>query len=198
MRGYKIQQMTIWNIFLTFSQKIGFEISCKLSPLPVLLYVGFPLKDTDFRNTFAITGSEIIRKAWSVVWNTVLKNRGLLNHHLSFTHTSSPYTPSVNKMPSFCAMAKKCNIFSFELHSNILNLHWNGDVFNKRFVISPRTGVFSCLAVTKTAKSDHPCIRRWFLFCICLKDGLIKWEIKLNKRLNYITQFWILAIMPKS
>ena len=39
--------------------------------------------------------------------------------------------PAINKMPSFCAMAKECNIVSFELCSNMLNSQWNGDVFNQ-------------------------------------------------------------------
>ena len=33
-------------------------------------------------------------------------------------------------------MAKECDIFSFELHSNLLNRHCHGDVL-ERFVISP-------------------------------------------------------------
>ena len=37
------------------------------------------------RNIFTVAGSEIIRKTRPVVWNicTMLKNHGLLNHHLS-------------------------------------------------------------------------------------------------------------------
>ena len=46
----------------------------------------------------------------------------------TFTRHRSPYIPAVNKMPSVCAMAKECDVFSFELHSNMFNLHFNGDV----------------------------------------------------------------------
>ena len=65
-----------------------------------------------------------------------------------FSRHRSPYASApVNKMPSFCAMAKECDIFSFELHSNMLNHHWNGDIFNRRFVISPSTCVLHiCLS----------------------------------------------------
>ena len=47
-----------------------------------------------------------------------------------FTRHSSFYVQVVNKIPSFCAMAIECDIFSFELHSNMLSLHRNGNVFN--------------------------------------------------------------------
>ena len=80
---------------------------------------------------------------------------------MPFTRYRSPYATAVNKMPSFCAMAKECDIFSFELHSNMLNLHWNDDVFNKRFYCNlSKNWSFTCLSVTKTAKYDHPCIGR--------------------------------------
>ena len=40
-----------------------------------------------------------------------------------FTRQHSPYVPAVNRMPSFCEMAKENDIFSFELHSNMLNIY---------------------------------------------------------------------------
>ena len=48
-----------------------------------------------------------------------------------FTRHHSPYIPAINKMPSLCAMAKECDIFSFELHSNMLKLHWNCNVLTR-------------------------------------------------------------------
>ena len=41
----------------------------------------------------------------------------------AFTRHRSPYVPAVNEMPSFCAVTKEYDMFSFELHSNMLNLH---------------------------------------------------------------------------
>ena len=105
-----------------------------------------------------------------------------------------------------CAMAKECDLFSFELDSNMLNLHWNGDAFNQRCVISPRSGVCTYLSVTKTAKSDHPCIGRKMLFFFCFflfvpysLKGLQFWlygRLNTCKRLYYIARFWISAIVP--
>ena len=63
--------------------------------------------------TFAVTGSEIRRKARSAEWNTMV--------FYSFTRHRSSYAPAVNKMPSFCATAKKYDVFSFEVHSDLLN-----------------------------------------------------------------------------
>ena len=41
-------------------------------------------KKIGLRNTFAVTGSEIVRQTPPVEQNMMLKNHGLLNHHLSF------------------------------------------------------------------------------------------------------------------
>ena len=88
-----------------------------------------------------------------------------------FTRHRSPYISAVNKMPCFFAMAKECNIFSFELHSNMLNLHWNGDVFNQKFVISPRTGIlYACPSPYRQNLTTLALGEKWFLFLICLED----------------------------
>ena len=113
-----------------------------------------------------------------------------------FTGHYSPYVPAINKMPSYCVMAKECNTFSFELHSN---LHWNGDVFNQRFVISPRTRVLhACLSPKWQNLTTLASGKNWFLFRICLKDYNLVWlQGRLNWRLNYIIQFLISVIEPK-
>ena len=99
-----------------------------------------------------------------------------------FTRRCSPYAPAINKMPSFCAMAKECNIVSFELCSNMLNSQWNGDVFNQWFVISPRTRVLHvCLPPKQQTLSILASGENWFLFNVCLKNynsGLITWGTK--------------------
>ena len=94
-----------------------------------------------------------------------------------FTRHGFPYVlhVAVNKMPSFCAMTKECDLFSFELHSNMSNIHWNNDVINQGSVISPRTGVLHA-SVTKTAKSDHPCIGRIRIFVPYSLKGLPFWS----------------------
>ena len=60
-------------------------------------------------------------------------------------------------------MAKTCGIFSFELHSNMLKL---------RDLHLSKSWRFTCLSVTKTAKSDHPCIRRNIIFVPYSLKGL--------------------------
>ena len=37
-----------------------------------------------FRNTFAVSGSEIMRKTRPLVRNTMFKRHGLLNHYISY------------------------------------------------------------------------------------------------------------------
>ena len=110
---------------------------------------------------------------WCIDW----KNMVISNTTYPFTHNCSPYVPAVNKMPSLCAIAKECDIFSFELHSNMLNLHWNGDVFNQEFVISPRTGVLhACMSPKRQNLIILASGEKWFLFRIRLKgnnSGLI-------------------------
>ena len=65
----------------------------------------------------------------------------------TYPFTRSVYALPVNKMPGYCIMAKECDIFSFEVYSNMLNRHVHGGVFNQRFVISPKTGVlYACLS----------------------------------------------------
>ena len=84
----------------------------------------------------------------------------------------SLYARPVNKMPRFCTMTNEYDIFSFELHSITFNRHCHGNVLNQELGLS----------VTKTAKSDHPCIgRRRSFVRTSLKDynsGLIIWETK--------------------
>ena len=85
------------------------------------------------------------------IWNTMLKKNIIFSiTTYPFTRHPALYALSVNKMPSFCTMAKECDIFSFELHSNMLNRHSHGDVRNQRFVISPRSGVLhACLSLKR-------------------------------------------------
>ena len=52
-----------------------------------------------------------------------IENMVFSNTSYPFTRHQSPYLPAVNKMPSFCAVAKEQDILSFELHSNMLDLH---------------------------------------------------------------------------
>ena len=98
-----------------------------------------------------------------------------------FTNHNSPYVPAVYKMSNFCAMIKEY-MFSFELHSNMLNLHWNGDVFNKGSVISPRTEVLhACLSPNRQNLITLASGEKWLLFRIRSKDyntSLIIWETK--------------------
>ena len=110
--------------------------------LPVAFYVRFLIQLRQmcswriFCNPCAIT--TLFRFFW-------LKNHGLFNHYLGpFNHHRSPYTPAVNKMPSFCAMEKR--IWYIIFWTTQLPI-WNGDVFNQRFVISPKTGILhACLS----------------------------------------------------
>ena len=63
------------------------------------------------------------------------------------------------------------NIFSFELHSNMLNLYWNDDVFNQGFVISPRTGILHAFMSPKRQNlTTRTSGEKLFLFHIHLKD----------------------------
>ena len=58
---------------------------------------------------------------------------------------------------------------------------------------------FTCLSVTKTAKSNHPCIgKQTNVCCAVLAATVPVWLYgRLNKRLNYIARFWISAIVSK-
>ena len=109
-----------------------------------------------------------------------IEKHGLLNHDILLLATA--YVPAVNKMLSLCAMAKECDIFSFELLSNMLNLHWNGDVFNQGFVIFSRTGVLhACLSPKGQTLTTLAAGEKLFLFRVHLKDynpGRIIWETK--------------------
>ena len=117
-----------------------------------------------------------------------------------FTRHRSPYTPVVNKMPNFCTMAKECDIFSFELHSYMLNFRWIGEmVFNQRFVISLRTGVLhACLSpkrhnLTTLASWEKDLCSVW-----ASRTAIPVWLYgRLNKRLNYMARFRMSASVPK-
>ena len=72
----------------------------------------------------------------------------------------------------------------------MLNLHCNGDVFNQRFVTSPRTELLhACLSPKQQNLTTLASGEKGFLFRIRLNDY--------NKRLNYIARVWISAIVPK-
>ena len=79
----------------------------------------------------------------------------------------------------------------------MFNLHWNGDAFNQKFVISQRTPVLhACLSPKRqnltTLASEK------MVFIPYLLTGLpVWWYAELTKRLNYISQFWISMIAPK-
>ena len=65
----------------------------------------------------------------------------------------------------------------------MLNIHWNDDLFNQRFVISPRTGVLdACLSSNRQNLINLASGEKiLFLFRIRLKDyksGLIILETK--------------------
>ena len=97
--------------------------------------------------------------------------------HLSLYSSPLSVPNTINKMPNFCAMAKECNIFSFELHSNMLNLHWKGHVW---YAIPPRTGdLQACLSSKRQIWPPLHREKNDFLFHMRLKDynsGLIIWE----------------------
>ena len=73
-------------------------------------------------------------------------------------------------MLCFSAMAKECNIFSFELHSKTFT---DGDVSNQRFVIFPRTGdLHTCLS-PKQQNQTTIAFGVIYLFPSRLKDYII-------------------------
>ena len=82
--------------------------------------------------------------------------------------------------------------FLLPLHRNMLNmlnLHWNGDVFNQGFVISPRTGVLhACLSPKRQTLTTLASGEKWFLFPISLAIPVLLYG-RLNNRLNYIPDF---------
>ena len=110
-----------------------------------------------------------------------------------------PCAPSVNQMPSFCAMAKECDIFSFELHSNMLNLHWNVDLLNQRFLFLQELEFYMPV--------DHQNGKIWpplhwekngFCFVFAWRTIIPVWLYgRLNKRLNHIARFRVSAVVPK-
>ena len=122
------------------------------------------------------------------VWSFLLKNHVFLISTYPFTRHHSLQTPAVNKMPSFCAMAKEYNIFSFELH--MFNPCWNGDVFNQRFVSYPRTGVLhTCHQKDKIWPPLHQ-EKKGFCSGFAKRTTILVWLYgRLNRRLNYIAKF---------
>ena len=94
-----------------------------------------------------------------------------------FSRHRSLYALPVTKMPSFCTMAKECDIFSFELHNNMLTVTATVMYFNQRFVISSRAGVLhACLSPKRQNLIAIASGEKRFLFRIRLKDyhsGLI-------------------------
>ena len=107
-------------------------------------------------------------------------------------------------------MAIECDEISFELHSSILNPHYNGDVFNQRLVISPRTGIFhACLSLKRQIlttlasgekKKKKKKKKKKNDFCSKLASRTtIPFRLygRLCKGLNYTARFLISAIMPK-
>ena len=114
------------------------------------------------------------------------------------TRHCSPPAPPVHKVSSFSAMAKECNIFSFDLHSNTLNLHCNGTVFNQRFVISSRIGILHACLSPKWQNLRREYFFFFFFFVFAKRTTIPAWLYgRLNERLNYIAQFWISAIVAK-
>ena len=59
----------------------------------------------------------------------LLKNHGLLNHHISFSRHRSPYVLAVNKMPSFCTMEK--NAIYFLLKYTVTCYHMTVKLFSE-------------------------------------------------------------------
>ena len=113
----------------------------------VFCMISDPVTANVFLKHFCFNPSVII----TISLSFLLKTQVFSITTYPFTRHRSLYVPAINKMPSFCAMAKECDlhVFSFELHSNrpMLSLHRNGGVFNQRFVIFPRTGVLhACLS----------------------------------------------------
>ena len=111
---------------------------------------------------------------WLSCWKTML----LLITTYPFTRHRSPYTPTVNTMPSSYAI----NVIYFLLNYTFtVKLHWNSDVFNQSFVISPRTGVLHACLSSKRRNLTTVASGEGVLFRIRLKDynsGLIIWETK--------------------
>ena len=72
----------------------------------------------------------------------------------------------------------------------MVKLHWNSDVFNQKFVISPRTGRNLLLLHRK---------KYYFCSMFTLRTTILDWLYRrLNKwGLNCIARFWISTIQPK-
>ena len=83
------------------------------------------LKKKKLQEHIYITGSEIICKTVTGSLKYSVKIMVFWITTYLLTQHRSPSATPVNENPSVCAMANECLIFSFELHSNMLSLHWN-------------------------------------------------------------------------
>ena len=147
--------------------------------------------------------------SWSLFFNPSVIITLFLSFLLKTYGTQSPHIPLlattllIYQLSIKCLVsvqwAKECGILSFERHSNMLNLHWNSDVFNRRFVISPRTGVLlACLSPKWQNLTILASEEKRFLFRISFKDynsGQIIWETK--QEVELYCQFGISVIVPK-
>ena len=81
----------------------------------------------------------------------------------------------------------EATLYQCHVPAGILNLHWNGDVFNQRFVISPWTGVLhACLSPkrqnpTTFASGEKRIFVTYSLKGLQFKSDYMRDEVDLNR-----------------